>query len=347
MAVEIRKLELSDSPRLIELFSSGSADSEAWLWQDRSPDFWSVGALLDSQPGRYLGVCENGKLVACSGQASCHLSKPFDRIPCFLDTDLFVHPKFRRGTIAARLIRERFIQTVASFHSGGLLWGVEHEPDGLHFCSRIADQYEGRFHFPLQTELSHLSADLSDGKLSPHVQIKKISDCSEPELQRFWAQYQTSNSSTFIFPRLEMDFLLRLQKAEPDAQILQSENQAGALLCSFEFGRRWKATGRSNLALELIKRKRGWETLQNQPIRYAMQGMFWGGRNEELIRAALAWCQRAGMDGLALRDCNEAHQWKSAVHYKRRVFLGHRKAHREVDHWLAGQPKIQVEVFFV
>jgi len=308
LGFEIRKLNFeSDQRKISDLFLDGYQMKKDSLVQDRLGNpfrLWNL--LMEGSGARYLGILKSKDLVACSAQIKHCRSSELYGFQGYLETDLFVSPQHRNSIGLRSLFAEKFKLATELDHNNHFYWGIEHLPQSLNVCARVAKDYNCRMDFPLESVLYQIPTyEQRQGHMLTEYQVKKLSDLSPEELKRIQTQLNNRQGSGFELPQLSPAFVGDLCQQEPESWITSTDDlSSGVLLTSFRSLRRWLATGKPSLEFEKLRRVRNYNSMIGTEIKYLMLGSPWGLTHnlDALIRKSISFACDAGFDFLAVRE---------------------------------------------
>lgn len=326
MKVDVRILEFEAHQELLhKLFLEGSLDSSEFLYQDRRhypSRLWNL--IRTNKTSEYFAAFENEKIIGCSARIEHRVVQGFEDYTAYLDTDLFVSPLHRKLEPVKALVKARFAQGSLEQNPKVFYWGVEHVPQNLNLCNRLAPSYQRDFEFLLNSTLYQIPSYESALREDKSLKLFKLKDLDQNQIKSLQGAKSKYDFQRITLPAVPNDFLSRLAKDEEDSWVLtNSDYSTGVILTSLRNSRRWLTTGRLNLELEKLKRVKGYKHLNNVEIKFLMLGSPWGSGAEisNIILSAQFYANLLGFDYLVFRDLPKPTLLHNAYEFRRRVFF--------------------------
>jgi hypothetical protein len=351
----VRLLAESEIQNLSSLFAKERApQSGSYYWQDRSPDFLKAYHLFQSGPARYLGISEGLSWVGSSGAIPVSVNFAEFQSQMSLDTDLMVDPDKRSRSLGRDLVQARVEDYHQALAPTTLLWGVEQVPQSLQICQHLMRKKNGDFAFPWKTTLTHV---FLTGQ--PHqkefAKVGLLREASTEFRTDFIREYQRCNLSHLFSARLSPEIFQRILDVDSEAIWIRTD-RAGCILFSGTLLKQFRYTGKTNLLLERIRRRRQVSSLKDEYFNFGFFSLSWhqegsAGELSSVLHQAVEESYRKKWDCLALRDepVQEVDRLSPDVlAFERRVFLVYSENNPECERikdFLAGSmPTSKIEV---
>jgi hypothetical protein len=353
LRIELRNLtHESDRRKISDLFLDRYEMKKDSIVRDRLGNPYGLWNLLGgSSEARYLGIFKNQELVACSAQIKHCGSSELQGFQGHLETDLFISPRHRHSISLRYLFTEKFKAATEVDHHNHFYWGIEHLPQSLNVCARVAAQFNCRMDFPIESILYQIPTyGQKQGPELDEYQVKKLSDLSPEQLKKIQTQLNNRQESAFELPQLSPAFVINLCRQEPESWIASTHDlSSGVLLTSFRSLRRWVATGKPSLEFERLRRSRHHNSMNGTEIKFLMLGSPWGLAHDldSLIRKSIRFACDAGFDYLVFRDLPSPQELKDVFEFRRRIFF-FSSIHSDFSNYLESLKKrCRIGTFFV
>ncbi|MBK7889368.1 MAG: GNAT family N-acetyltransferase [Bdellovibrionales bacterium] len=266
MKLTCRVLDQQEVTDLWRLTSLAQNDGRLQLWEDRADDFTRVYIHHCRGDVRYYGLFDGLRLVGCSGLVPTAISGVDPAVTTYLDTDLFIHPEYRRSGALDQLLAfrtEDFFDL--NRRQKCLTFGVEHVPGLLDVCPPHGTYRGVDFVFPSQTSLSQLflfhPPPVSSSSDAAAVQSSLLMDAPSSLISN-WLDL-LAERRTFFSPRVDRSIIDVMAHVDPSARLfwIASDDAvvAAVLLFNETQGRRYRTTERQGLMVERFRRSGLWD----------------------------------------------------------------------------------------
>lgn len=351
----VRPLVESEIQSLSSLFAKErDPQSGLYYWQDRTPDFLKAYCLFRSGPARYLGISEGSSWMGSSGAIPVSVNFAEFRSQISLDTDLMVDPGSRHQFLGRDLVRARVEDYHHVLAPTTLLWGVEQVPQSLQICQRLTRKKNGDFAFPWKTTLTHVFLT-GQPQQKEFAKAGRLQEASTEFRADFLREYQRCNQSHLFSVRPSLETFQRILDVDPEALWIRTD-QAGCILFSGTLLKQFRYTGKTNLLLERIRRRRRASSLKDEYFNFGFFSLSWhragsAGELSSVLHQAVEESYRRQWDCLALRDEPVPALGRlssDVLTFERRVFLAYTENNPEcarIKDFLAGpMPTSKIEV---
>lgn len=267
--IVIRDLTVDDSEQICELFAKENDPDHFFIWQDRSPDFFSLYEQWTSEAPNYFGSFLKGELTGIYGYIRYPINWLQDQTPTYLIHDIFVHPNYRRQSHFLRLMDHHLTGVGDGTYHSGFYIALENTPGSLEVSLKeIPQRGLGDSVIPASSVLQELYLTQPPFQLdsSISVQSTRIEEAPDSILEAF---SKVSQLRALSLPKTTGD-LKTLNNWDSEARCYWVEQDqqmaAGALTYAGHPGRSFRWTGKTSLVLEKVQRNLEISLTRNQKV---------------------------------------------------------------------------------
>ncbi len=359
----VRQLSLSETEGLSTLFrKERNPSSQLDFWQERGDRFLRIYDHHRQGPPIFWGAFQESQLIGVTGVIPTLAQNPYTENKGQLHTDFFVSPEHRSRTASVQLILAFKDWVVAQGSQTPFFLGVEHNWLGLEACNRIAQKFNCRFNFPLQSTLTQifLTSKPSFPASTEKLQRVRLIDAPQSLQQQWIEKYGDSRKHHFLSPIVTSETLQKLLHLDPEAELIWLEDQgeilAGTLLLDPSSARKFLWSGKPNLVIARLQKFSPSPFQAGSEIRMGLVSLSLGeGANLRQVFEGLmhrAWEQK--FHALAFRDEDQNLLRELSLdvfHFPRRALVAHgpefsRAAELEKD-LQQGRLSIRMETTFL
>lgn len=259
--MKIQKVDLLNQNLLIELFKTDRNVLNTDYYIDRGTNFWATYFWASPEDCIAYGAFVDGTLVGMT----CLVLLPIDfhqgRFPVYLNTDFFIHHKFRKGLAGGRLLNQLQIATPVK---GMVEVGVENQPHFLDRLEQVSDRH-GNQAFWGKTTILNQNIILKKC-LSSELQLTIYDD--KTSVYSFWKKRRESNYQNPHWQfKKELD--LSISEGIKLAVISDGENQFSCLFVDKSNYQKIRWNGIQKIPIERYRRR-----LESQNIHFKKEDEF-------------------------------------------------------------------------